>query len=75
MFFKRTFLLAILFILFFAGTVLSDGEIGELIMVDWEEGWYFARILEDTGGSIFVTYPFYDSSLDEWIPPERFLEE
>ncbi len=44
-------------------------------MVEWDGAWYFARIIDDEGDTVYISYPFYDSSWDEWVTADRFAEE
>ncbi|MDF1564334.1 MAG: caspase family protein [Deltaproteobacteria bacterium] len=42
-----------------------------LVEVEWGGSWWPALILEEKGKQLRIHYVGYDSSWDEWIPPER----
>ncbi len=41
------------------------------VEVEWHGTWYAAEILRVSGGSSLIHYKGYESSWDEWVPPER----
>src|SRR5262249_42039922 len=41
------------------------------VEVEWHGNWYAAEILRVNGASTLIHYTGYDSSWDEWVPPER----
>jgi hypothetical protein len=41
------------------------------VEVEWHGTWYAAQVLRVSGGSSLIHYTGYDSSWDEWVPPDR----
>lgn len=48
---------------------------GDRVQVRWSGGWYEATVLEVRGGAYKVRYAGYDSSWDEYVPPERIASK
>ena len=48
----------------------ADAMVADAI-VEWQGRWYPAAILESDGERTLIHYIGYDSSWDEWVPPER----
>ncbi len=45
--------------------------VGSSVQVEWRGNWYAAIIVQAGNGRYFVHYLNYDTSWDEWVPPQR----